>query len=422
MHPEFDLPSRRNRWKLNLDNYRSKLARFNGNARLYLLRTILLGVSFGIYQLLFNFYAISLGYDEATLGRLLSISSLTSMLTALPAGILCDRLGRKKSLILSTLGYTVGIGFMAFFPSAAVFYSMQILIGATQSLSGVSTGPFLMENSSEEERSYLFAFSAGLQTMSGFVGNWIGGRLPAWLGATFFVAATSPRAYGWTLLFVTGGTLISLIPLVLLKPVKEQSQRSLSPIEYARQQPRLLVRLIAPMMITSLGAGLLMPFINIFFRTVHHQSDAMIGSLFAWGSLAMGIGLLIAPPLADRIGKIRLVVITQALSIPFLALLGFAPWFGLSAAGYFFRLALMNMAIPMYDAFVMEHVEPSARATVASLVSMSWTLGWAFSPSISGWIQLNYGFRPLFLGTIICYAVAIFCYWHFFGRATARTA
>jgi len=406
----------------NVNDYWSKIARFSGNARLFLLRTILLGVSFGIHQLLFNFYALSLGYNEAFLGRLLTISSLAAMITALPAGILCDRLGRKRTLILSTLGYAVGIGLMALFPIPAVFYAMQILIGATQSLSGVSTGPFLMENSAGEERSYLFAFSTGLQTISGFAGNWIGGRLPSWLGDTFHVAATSTRAYGWTLLFVAGGTLLSLIPLLLLQAGQESDERNLSPLEFARQQPRLLAKLITPMMITSLGAGLLMPFINIFFRTVHHLSDATIGSLFAWGSLAMGVGLLLAPPLADRIGKIRLVVITQALSIPFLALLGFSPWFGLSATGYFFRLALMNMAIPMYDAFVMEHVQPSARATVASLVNMSWTLGWAFSPSISGRIQLNYGFQPVFLGTMLSYVIAIFCYWHFFGRTAEEGA
>ena len=54
-------------------------------------------------------------------------------------------------------------------------------------------------------------------------------------------------------------------------------------------------------------------FMNVFFRQEHHQSDPVIGSLFAWGSLAMGVGLLLAPPLADRMGKIQLVVVTQTL-------------------------------------------------------------------------------------------------------------
>jgi MFS family permease len=165
-----------------------------------------------------------------------------------------------------------------------------------------------------------------------------------------------------------------------------------------------------------------MPFMNVFFRTVHHQSDPVIGTLFAWGSLAMGLGLLVAPPLADRMGKIQFVVVTQALSIPFLVILGFSPWFWMSAAAYYIRLALMNMSSPVYNTFVMEQVEAPARATVASLVSMSWSFGWAFSPMISGWLQVNYGFGPVFLGTITLYSISIALYWVFFLRRKSQAA
>jgi MFS family permease len=170
------------------------------------------------------------------------------------------------------------------------------------------------------------------------------------------------------------------------------------------------------MLITSIGAGLIMPFMNVFFRQVYHQPDPVIGTMFAWGSLAMGIGLMIAPPLADRMGKIQLVVITQGLSIPFLALLGFSPWFWLSAGAYYIRLALMNMSGPVYQTFVMEHVEPSARATVASLVSMANSFGWAFSPTISGWLQVRYGFGPSFIGTIVLYMLSGWMYYAYFLR------
>ena len=159
-----------------------------------------------------------------------------------------------------------------------------------------------------------------------------------------------------------------------------------------------------------------MPFMNVFFRVQYHQSDQVIGVLFAWGSLAMGLGLLAAPPLADRLGKIQIVVITQGLSIPFLILLGFSPLFWVSGVAYYIRVALMNMSSPVYQTFVMEQVEPSSRAMVASLVSMSWNFGWAISPTISGILQVSYGFGPPFLGTIILYIISVFLYWFFWWR------
>jgi MFS family permease len=183
-----------------------------------------------------------------------------------------------------------------------------------------------------------------------------------------------------------------------------------------RPKIRRVTQLILPMLVTSLGAGLIMPFMNVFFRNQYGQSDQVIGVLFAWGSLAMGLGLLIAPPLADRMGKIQLVVLSQGLSIPFLILLGFSPVFWISAAAYYIRVALMNMSAPVYQTFVMEQVEPSSRAMVASLVSMAWNFGWALSPTISGSLQVKYGFGPSFLGTIILYTISVFLYWYFWWR------
>jgi dipeptide/tripeptide permease len=69
----------------------------------------------------------------------------------------------------------------------------------------------------------------------------------------------------------------------------------------------------------------------------------------------------------------------------------------------------------------MEHVEPDARATVASLVSMAGNFGWAFSPSISGWLQVNYGFGPVFAGVIVLYSITVFMYWKFFWNARDAT-
>jgi predicted MFS family arabinose efflux permease len=121
-------------------------------------------------------------------------------------------------------------------------------------------------------------------------------------------------------------------------------------------------------------------------------------------------------------GKIQLVVITQALSIPFLILLGFSPVFWIGALSYYIRLALMNMSAPVYQTFVMERVESSARATVASLESMAWNFGWAFSPTISGYLQVVYGFGPPYLITIVLYVISILLYWVFFWRRQPQSA
>ncbi len=399
--------------------YVARVRLFRPNARLYLLSVVVTGAAMGVYRLLFNFYVLSLGYDEALLGQLITTNQLTALILALPMGYLVDIIGRKSVLMARSLLLGLAVTVMALWPSVGVFFAMNALFGVVQSINAVAQAPFLMENSGEEERTYLFSLSSGLRMGSVFVGNWLGGYLPSWAAAMSDLSPTDSAAYGQALLVVGLLALGGFFPLIFLRRVhylSEEQKAGFAPLRFAAAQPRLLTKLLLPSLLISIGAGMFMPFMNVFFRVVHHQPDHAIGTLFAWGSLAMGVGLMIAPPIADRLGKIQLVALTQGLSIPFMMALGFAPLFPVSAGAYLVRMALMNMSNPIYQTFVMEQVDATSRATVASLVSMVWSFGRAFSPTISGYLQVEYGFGPPFAIAIGLYALAVGLYGHFFLR------
>ena len=401
-----------------LKTYSARLRAFQPNARLYLIYVLIMGATMGVFRLIFNFYVLSLGFDEAVLGKLISTTQFTGMLLALPIGFLVDKIGRKPLLMSQSIFLTIAIGAMALWQTTIVFYAMNALLGIVQSISAVVMAPFLMENSGEKERTYLFSFSSGLRMGSVFIGNWLGGYLPGWIANFQGIEPTSSASYGGALLSITAISILGFIPLSFIstKNRYETNSPGFAPFQFAMKEPKLIVKLLLPSLFISIGAGMFMPFMNIFFRIVHHQSDQVIGTIFAWGSLAMGIGLIIAPPLADRLGKIQLVALTQGLSIPFMIMLGFSPLFSLSTFSYYVRMVLMNMSGPIYQTFVMEQVDKGAMATIASLASMVSRFGRAFSPTISGSLQVSYGFGPPFAIAIFLYAVAVFLYWVFFLR------
>jgi MFS family permease len=405
-----------------IKTYIQRVKAFSPNARKYLISIMLFGAGFGIFRILFNFFLRSLGFDETFMGLLSTISSMTVLVSALPMGYLVDKLGRKRSLVISGLLISLSIFLMVIFPSATMLITMNILMGIGSSLGGVTTGPFLMENSGEVERTYLFSISSGLRMAAFSVGDWVGGYLPTWFGGLFDVSPTSKTAYAWAIAAAGVFVLFAVLPRALIKRnVSSTGERTIfAPISFAKENPGMLTKLLLPMFVTSIGAGMIMPFMNIFFSNVHNQSDAVIGTVFAWGSLAMGVGLILAPALADRFGKINVVVYTQGLSIPFLILLGFSPVFGWSTFAYYIRLTLMNMSSPVYQTFVMEQVEPDSRAMVASLNSMVNSFGRAFSPIVSGLMQVRYGFNPSFIGTISLYALSIVLYYLFFIRGRGQ--
>ena len=401
-----------------LGTYLDRVRAFTVNARLFLLSLLFFGVAGGISQLLFNFYVLSLGYNETMIGNLVTTRSITSLIAALPMGYLVDRIGGRKAFLLGYIAYGISMGVMLLFPSVTTFIAMNVLQGVAQSLSGVASGPFLMENSGAKERTYLFSLSSGLSMTANSIGGWLGGYLPGWMAGSIAVSAVSSQAYGRSLWVMAILSLASAVPVILMRSRRRSTSQlsTFAPISFVRKNPGLLGKLILPGLVISIGAGMVMPFMNVFFRNVHSQSDSAIGVIFAWGSLAMGIGLVAAPALAERFGKIQVVTATQALSIPFLALLGFAPWFGVSVAAYYIRLTLMNMSGPIFSTFTMEQVDPESRGMIASLSSMAGNFGWAFSPTISGLLQVRSGFKWPFTITLISYVIAISMYYAWFLR------
>jgi MFS family permease len=66
------------------------------------------------------------------------------------------------------------------------------------------------------------------------------------------------------------------------------------------------------------------------------------------------------------------------------------------------------MGGPLYEAFAMEQVTARERATISGLMGMSWNIGWAVGPYVSGYMQENpnIGWKPIFLITCSFYVLA----------------
>jgi len=174
--------------------------------------------------------------------------------------------------------------------------------------------------------------------------------------------------------------------------------------------------------IIGFGAGVLVPFLNVYLRTRFGLSDVTIGFLFAFQSVFMALATLAGPIVADRLGRIRAVVLVQFLSIPFLVLLGYAPFLSLSAAGFLARASLMNMANPLYTAFAMDSVSTERRPTASALMQMSWQGTRGASALVSGQLQETAGFSAIFPITIGCYLLASSLIYTFFVRGSAETS
>jgi MFS family permease len=401
-------------------NLQASFRSFGRPARLFLLATIINGIIFSSWQLFFNFFILSRGFDKNYLGLVNSAPSAAALLLAVPFGIFSDRIGRKRAMLAGLLLATLCQVATVLFAHPVLIIAMSFLGGAGNSLYFISMSPFMVKTSTPANRTLLFSMNFGLTTLAGAAGNLFAGQLPGVFGRLLGVAPDSTLAYQGVLLASVMVGSLALIPIFLIKEpashIEAEGQRPRRPLRQVLFQP-LVFKLVAPNLLIGLGAAILVPYMNVFFVERYAVSDQNLGVMFSLASLLTGIGCIAGPPLAVRLGgKILTVVLTQAGSLVFLLAMGFSPVLPFALVGFLMRGVLMNMAAPLYGAFAMEQITPSEQGTANSMLSLSWQAGWAVGPYISGVVQNRWGFSPLFIATAVLYGIAVCLTWVFFYK------
>jgi len=177
----------------------------------------------------------------------------------------------------------------------------------------------------------------------------------------------------------------------------------------------LILRATAPAFLVGFGAGLTVPFLNLYFRNRFGLGPERIGFLFSVAQVLTMAGFLLGPMLARRFGKVRAVVATELLSIPFFLVMAVTGRLWLAVGAFWMRGALMNMNGPVSQAFLMEVVPRRDHAAANAVRMFAWNGSWMLSTAAGGWIIEGHGYRPVMFATMGCYLAASVTFWRWFG-------
>lgn len=397
--------------------------RFSRQVWLYLASAFSFGLAQAFAALFLNFYLRELGLGAEWQGFLNALPALTLAALSLPAVALARRISNAHTLKVGAALSVVGTLLLALAHGPALAVVGALVQGAGAALSVVAGSPFMANNSTEESRVTLFSVQNALMTGAGFVGNLLGGRVPELYAQATATAPDGLGALRAALLVASAFQLVGLLPVLGLKPTGKTPRTGRS---FAVKDKATMTRLVLPNVLVGLGAGATIPFLNVFVEGKFHVSYASLGSLFAWTSLATAATALLQPLLVRRMGQLPAVLVVQASSLPFLALLGFAPHLWMVAAALFTRGALMNAAGPVYGAYAMTALPEEDRPMYSAVNTMAWDIGWAVSSILSGVVRgmLPFGtaFNALFAWTLLMYGASVLAiYLGLYRRAQRAT-
>jgi predicted MFS family arabinose efflux permease len=217
-------------------------------------------------------------------------------------------------------------------------------------------------------------------------------------------------AYRVTL--ILGATLAacSTLPLLALGALPEQPlAHGTEPVTAADRARLVPIGLNA--LLIGMGAGLVIPFMNLYFKDRFHCSSAQIGGFFSVAQVCTAIAALSAPAIARRFGKLRTAVTSELLSLPFLVTLGGERRLGVAAGAFWLRATFMQAATPLLQTFIMEAMPRALRARATSLINLVWNLGWALSATLAGSIIERFGYAMPFYFTAALYLTAASTFW-----------
>ena len=400
-----------------LREYLAQVRGASRNPRLYLLGMFLFGVGQSIFGLLFNLYLRDLGLTDATIGQILSKVALGAAVAALPAAFLFRRMPARTLLVggaaLASLGYV----FQAAFVEPEVLLLVAFLTGMVLTIFRLSIAPVVMKESATERRPFLFSASFGVFFLSAILGSAVGGALPH---LVHVVAPASSQALRLSLFAAAAITLASAVPFLAMRSGEEGagSQDGPGALEQIKDLLEidwgLHLKLILPSAMIGLGAGLIIPFLNLYFKDRFGLAEGEIGILFSVMQGFMVAGNLFGPAVSRRVGLVLGVVATQLLSVPFMIVLAVSHMFPLVALCFFLRGGLMNMNQPLVSHFAMEVVPERDHAITNSLLSLSWYLAWTVSADIGGALIERKGYEEPLLIAAALYVGASVLYWIFF--------
>lgn len=382
---------------------------FSRPARIYLLAEFLVWTAHGVFGVLFNLYLVEAGFPERFVGRAISMTALGLAVGSLPAGVLAERWGRRQCLVLGAVLEGLGHLARASLANPGAILATGFAIGIGQALFQIAAAPFLTEHSTPRERTHLFSTFFASALLAGVLGSAVGGALPH-LAMRLLPGTALLPAYRFGLLVGAAIALAAVLPLAGLGRLREAPLTE-DPTPVTRAQWRQLGPIGVNALLIGMGAGLVIPFMNLYFKDRFGCSSASIGTIFSIAQVFTALAALLGPALARRFGKLRTAIASELLSLPFLVTLGAEHSLALAAAAFWIRATLMQAATPLIQTFVMEAMPPALRAKATSLINLVWNLGWAVSTVAAGAVIERFGFAMPFYLTAVLYFVAATVFW-----------
>ena len=343
-------------------------------------------------------------------GLPITVMGVTLVALSIPFGILADRYGRLRMLVLGNLCASLSLIGFALTNNLALVLLVAVLEGTGEAAFAVSVSALMAEKAGDEKRTVAFSLLAFLGWVAGAVGNFVVSSVPA------IQAFGLDFKQAHVVLYVAIALLSLSITPFLLKIHEGTKNPDLHEI-LPRKSARVLIKFSAYSLMIALGAGLFVPLMAYWFSAAYGVTDVVSLPFLGVTYLLTAGVVFMSPRLAARLGLVRATVLTQAASTAFMVLIPSSTSFPMAASIYIVRVFLMNLSNPLTQSLIMGLVAPDERGVASGISASLWRLPNSLSTSVGfSLIQSGYLALPFYIATVL-YIIGIATFWLLFKNA-----
>ncbi len=393
---------------------------FSRNGKLILSYTFFKGLQLAIQALVYNVFLLSLHFNSTLIGVLDAMPAVTVLLVSVPLGLLADRVGRKRLLLVCAFLNPFTLLGLALFTDASWQVVFGLANGLVSSFYWVAYPAIIVENSTDDDRQHLFSVNSLLLIGLGSLGYLLGGAVTAFAANVLHEGANTTGPLRWAMISVFVVGFVGAIPLLWLRERPRDPRQGRVARAY---DVGLFARLLAPDLLLAFGAGAVLSFNQLYFVTGFGLSAGALGVLLAVAGTIGAVGALASPALTGRLGPARAAILLQSSAVPLIAALALAPSLVVAVLVYAAWNVVRSASDPTYTGFAMSRVQEGQRSTLSGFYSVTWALGFSSGPIATGWLRgATHGYTVPFLLAAGSYAVATLALYTFFGTRGAATA
>lgn len=352
------------------------------------------------------------GYSDPQIASFLTSRFFTALCFGIPLGMFIQTRRIKPILAFVSILFPLVL-LLALY---AIEHGIDWLLYVSFALIGFSVGnrfilspPFILRNVKKEHHTMVFSlnfatWSAGL-ILSGIIIF-----ILKFLNPEFF---TDRNMLAFFCVFGFTGFLSALLITENYK-VGELEQKSVKFFDF---DWKTISKASAPTLVIAVGAGLTIPYINLFFFHVFDMDSDQFALLGTATSVLILLAALLVPSIKTKWGY-KAITTSQTLSVialfflactDFLNIYSFAIYMAIIC--FAIRQPLMNLANPMTSEMSMYYVGKKNQEMMSAIVSSIWAGSWFFSSIVFKFLRasgLRYG--KIFLITTLLYAIGVLLY------------